>query len=37
MRESGQQYNETKYIRLDAGGLHTLVDTGLKLKKGVYY
>jgi adenylylsulfate reductase subunit B len=37
MRESGQQYNQTKYIRLDCGGLRTVEDTGLKLKKGVYY
>jgi hypothetical protein len=37
MRESGQQHNETKSIRLNPGGLHTLEDTGLKLKKGVYY
>jgi adenylylsulfate reductase subunit B len=37
MRASQLLYNEPKYIRLDEGGLRTLKDAGLKLKKGVYY
>lgn len=36
MRESRLLYNETNDIRLDAGGMCTLADAGLKLKKGVY-
>ena len=37
MRDGELLYNEPKYIRLDDGGLRTLKDAGLKLKKGVYY
>lgn len=37
MRDSQLLYNEPKYIRFDDGGLRTLKDAGLKLKKGVYY
>jgi adenylylsulfate reductase subunit B len=37
MRAGQLLYNEPKYIRLDDGGLRTLADAGLKLKKGVYY
>jgi len=37
MRDSELLYNEPKYVRLDDGGLRTLQDAGLKLKKGVYY
>mgnify|MGYP001769317238 CR=1 FL=1 len=37
MRNSQLLYNEPKYVRLDDGGLRTLQDAGLKLKKGVYY
>ena len=37
MRDSQLLYNEPKWIRLDEGGLRTLKDAGLKLKKGVYY
>ena len=37
MLDSQLLYNEPKYIRLDDGGLRTLQDAGLKLKKGVYY
>ena len=36
MRESRLLYSETKYRRLDDGGLRTLADAGLKLAKGVY-
>ena len=37
MRDSQLLYNEPKWIRMDEGGLRTLKDAGLKLKKGVYY
>jgi adenylylsulfate reductase subunit B len=37
MRSSPLLYNEPKWIRMDEGGLRTLKDAGLKLKKGVYY
>ena len=37
MRDSPLLYNEPKWIRMDEGGLRTLKDAGLKLKKGVYY
>jgi adenylylsulfate reductase subunit B len=37
MRASQLLYNEPKWIRLDEGGLRTLKDAGLQLKKGVYY
>ena len=37
MRDSQLLYNEPKCIRMDDGGLRTLKDAGLKLKKGVYY
>ena len=37
MRASQLLYNEPKWIRMDEGGLRTLKDAGLKLKKGVYY
>ena len=30
-------YNEPKYIRLDEGGLRSLKDAGLTLRKGVSY
>jgi len=36
MRESRLLYSETKYRRLDDGGLRTLADADLKLAKGVY-
>jgi adenylylsulfate reductase subunit B len=37
MRDSELLFNEPKYVRMDDGGLHTLVSNGLKLKAGVYY
>jgi adenylylsulfate reductase subunit B len=37
MRDGQLLYNEPKWIRMDEGGLRTLEDAGLKLKKGVYY
>ncbi len=37
MRGGELLYSEPKYIRMDEGGLRTLKDAGLKLKKGVYY
>jgi adenylylsulfate reductase subunit B len=37
MRDSQLLYDEPKSIRLDDGGLRTLKDAGLELKKGVYY
>jgi adenylylsulfate reductase subunit B len=37
MRASQLLYNEPKWIRMDEGGLRTLADAGLKLKKGVTY
>jgi len=37
MRDGELLYNEPKWIRMDEGGLRTLEDAGLKLKKGVYY
>jgi adenylylsulfate reductase subunit B len=37
MRDSQLLYNEPKWIRMDDGGLRTLKDAGLKMKKGVYY
>jgi len=36
-RDGQLLYNEPKWIRMDEGGLRTLKDAGLKLKKGVYY
>ena len=37
MRDSQLLYNEPKWIRMDDGGLRTLKDARLTLKKGVAY
>ena len=37
MRDGQLLYNEPKWIRMDEGGLRTLEQAGLKLKKGIQY